>query len=85
MKMFGIECTEEEKKIAERLAFEVLKLIFKYDNDRTGRWLYLFMQYLTKLTRLYAYYGLSGKKYRFVVITEDEYKSLKDNAKDNEH
>ena len=79
MKMFGIECTEEERKIAERLAFEVLKLIFKYDKDRTGRWLYLFMQYLTKLTRMYAYYGLRDKKYRFVVITEDEYKKLQDN------
>lgn len=79
MKIFGVECTDEERRAANRLASEVLRLIFKNDNDRTGRWLYLFMQHLTKASRMYAYYGLRDKRYRFVVITEDEYKMLKDN------
>lgn len=64
------------KKLAERFAGEVMWEIFK--REKTGKLLYLFVQYLSRMPKMYAYRGHIDDKYKFVVITEDEYKKLKD-------
>lgn len=65
--------TAEERYNMNRLASEIMTEIYRQDN--TGRLLYLFCRKLCAISKLRAY-GIDNK-YKFVVITEDEYEQLK--------
>ena len=65
--------TEEEHDEMNRLASETMMKI--YEEDTSGRLLYLFCKKLCAISKLKAY-GIDDK-YKFVVVTEDEYKTLK--------
>lgn len=68
--------TENHCVKMDRLSSEIMMKIYKY--DRSGRLLYLFCKQLCAISKLTAF-GIDDK-YKFVVITEDEYKKLKDNG-----
>lgn len=70
------ESTEDKEKRISRLACEVMREIYK--NDRTGKLLYHFVKYLRKYSLMYAYRGSLDSKYKFVIMTEDEYNKMKD-------
>lgn len=74
-----MECTKEEIKATNKLATNIMRKF--HANDRSGRLLYLFVRQLTKVTGQYAY--RPDDKYRFVVITMDEYNKLKNNSSNN--
>ena len=65
--------TEEEQCEMNRLASETMMKIYK--EDTSGRLLYLFCKKLCAISKLKGY-GIDDK-YKFVVIAEDEYKTLK--------
>lgn len=67
--------TNEETHEMSKLASEVLTKIHR--EDRSGKLLYLFCVKLCALSRLLAYRITMDDEYKFVVITEDEYKRLK--------
>ena len=75
------EYTREEKQTINRLAHKIMHKFYT-NGDRSGRLLYLFARCLSKLMGLYAY-GFDDK-YKFVVLTQDEYKELKNNSKDED-
>ena len=66
--------TEEEHCEMNKLASETMMKI--YEGDTSGRLLYLFCKKLCAISKLKGY-GIDDK-YKFVVITEDEYNKLKD-------
>lgn len=65
--------TEEEQHEMNILASETMMKI--YGKDTSGRLLCLFCKKLCAISKLKAY-GIDDK-YKFVVVTEDEYKTLK--------
>ena len=65
--------TKEEHDEMNRLASETMIKI--YEKDTSGRLLFLFCKKLCAISKLKAY-GIDDK-YKFVVVTEDEYKTLK--------
>lgn len=69
-----MEYTHKEKQTINRLAHKIMHKFYT-NGDRSGRLLYLFARCLSKLMCLYAY-GFDDK-YRFIVLTQDEYKELK--------
>lgn len=75
------EYTREEKHAVQILAHKIMHKFYT-NGDRSGRLLYLFARCLSKLMCLYAY-GFDDK-YRFVVLTQGEYKELKRNSKDED-
>lgn len=68
--------TENHCVKMDRLASEIMMKIYKH--DKSGRLLYLFCKKLCAISKLRGF-GIDDK-YKFVVITEDEYKKLKDNG-----
>lgn len=62
--------------MARRAASEIITKI--YQEDRSGKLLYLFCKSLYKTSKLRAYDISRDNEYKFVVLTEDEYKKLKD-------
>lgn len=69
--------TNEERIKIHNLAYQTI--IEFYKNDMSGRLLYLFVKKLSGISKLLAFKG--EEKYRFVVISENEYKKLKDTIK----
>ena len=63
--------------MARRAASEIITKI--YQEDRSGKLLYLFCKSLYKTSKLRVYDISRDNEYKFVVLTEDEYKKLKDN------
>lgn len=63
--------------MAHRAASEIITKI--YQEDRSGKLLYLFCKSLRNISKLRAYDISRDDEYKFVVITEDEYKKLKGN------
>lgn len=63
--------------MAHRAASEMMTKI--YQEDRSGKLLYLFCKNLYKISKLRAYGITMDDEYKFTVITENEYKKLKDN------
>lgn len=63
--------------MAHRAASEIMTRIHR--EDKSGKLLYLFCKNLYKIAKLRAYDISRDDEYKFVVITEDEYKKLKDN------
>ena len=63
--------------MARRAASEIITKI--YQEDRSGKLLYLFCKSLYKTSKLRAYDISRDNEYKFVVLTEDEYKKLKGN------
>lgn len=63
--------------MARRAASEIIAKI--YQEDRSGKLLYLFCKSLYKTSKLRAYDISRDNEYKFVVLTEDEYKKLKGN------
>lgn len=70
-----MEYTKEELDKVVRLAWEVMMNL--YNDDRSGRLLYLFVKKLSGMSRLKGF-GID-EKYKFVVIPYDEYNKLKGN------
>ena len=66
--------TEKELQIS-KLANEILWTIFK--EDPSGRLLYLFAKKLYAISKLKAFDACIDDKYKFVVITKNEYENLK--------
>lgn len=66
--------TNEERIEIYNLAHQII--IEFYKSDISGRLLYLFVKKLSGISKLLAFRG--DEKYRFVVISENEYKKLKD-------
>lgn len=66
--------TKEEQHEMNILASETMMKI--YEENTSGRLLYLFCKKLCAISKLKGY-GIDDK-YKFVVITEDEYSILKD-------
>ena len=75
------EYTREEKHAVQILAHKIMHKFYT-NGDRSGRLLYLFAKCLSKLMGLYAYQF--DDKYKFIVLTQDEYKELKNNSKDED-
>lgn len=69
--------TQEEIHKMNRFASEILMKI--HQEDKSGKLLYLFCVRLCALSRLRAYRITMDDKYKFTIITEDEYKKLKGN------
>lgn len=69
--------SEKEVQIS-KLANGIMWTIFK--EDKSGRLLYLFAKKLCALSKLKAFDACIDDKYKFVVITKDEYKKLKCNT-----
>lgn len=69
--------TETELGISN-LANGVMWAFFK--EDKSGRLLYLFLRKLYGLSKLPAIAACIDDKYKFVVITKDEYEKLKSNT-----
>ena len=67
--------TEKEVQI-RKLANEIMWEIFKEDN--TGRLLYLFVKKICAVSKLKAFDACIDDKYKFIVITKDEYDYKKD-------
>lgn len=74
-----MDCTEKELHKMSRLASEIITEIHK--EDRSGKLLYLFCKKLCAVSKLKAYDISRDEKYKFVVITEDEYKKLRGELK----
>ena len=72
-----MDYTEKELHKMSRLASETMTKIHR--EDRSGKLLHLFCKKLCAISKLRAYDISRDNKYKFVVITEDEYKRLKDN------
>ena len=72
-----MDYTSEEVHRMSRLAHETLDKIHK--EDKSGRLLYLFCVKLCAISKLRAYDITRDDKYRFVVLTKDEYEKLKSN------
>ena len=73
----GMVYTEKELHEMSILASKIMTEI--HIEDRTGKLPYLFCKQLCAISRLKAYDISRDDKYKFVVITEDEYKKLKGN------
>lgn len=71
------EYTREEKHAVQILAHKIMHKFYT-NGDRSGRLLYLFARCLSKSMGLYAY-GFDDK-YKFVVLTQDEYEELKNSS-----
>ena len=69
--------SEKEVQIS-KLANGIMCAIFK--EDKSGRLLYLFAKKLCALSKLKAFDACIDDKYKFVVITKDEYKKLECNT-----
>ena len=67
--------TEKEALISE-LANGIMCTIFK--EDRSGRLLYLFAKKLCAASKLKAFDACIDDKYKFVVVTQEEYNRLKE-------
>ena len=65
----------EFERIARRAASEIITKI--HQEDKSGKLLYLFCKSLSKISKLRAYGWGIDDEYKFVVITEDEYRKLK--------
>ena len=70
--------TEKEVQV-KKLANDIMWEIFK--EDKSGRLLYLFVRQMCALSKLPAFDACIDDKYKFVVITQDEYKGLKEHLK----
>ena len=70
--------TEKEAQIS-KLANGIMCTIFKEDNS--GRLLYLFVKKICGLSRLPAFNACIDDKYKFIVITRDEYDYRRDKRK----
>ena len=66
--------TEKEAQIS-KLANGIMYELFK--EDRSGRLLYLFAKQLCAVSKLQAFDACIDDKYKFVVITKEEYERLK--------
>ena len=66
--------TEKEAQIS-KLANGIMFAIF--NEDRSGRLLYLFAKKLYAVSKLKAFDACIDDKYKFVVITKEEYERLK--------
>lgn len=66
--------TEKEIQI-NNLAHGIVWTVFK--EDQSGRLLYLFAKKLCAVLKLKAFDACIDDKYKFVVITKDEYENLK--------
>ena len=70
--------TEKEKQISQ-LAHRIMWEIFK--EDRSGRLLYLFAKQLCATSKLKAFDACIDDKYKYIVITKNEYDDEKDKRK----
>lgn len=59
------------EKLANRIMWAILK------KDKSGRLLYLLVKKLCAVSKLKAFDTCIDDKYKFVVITKDEYEKLK--------
>lgn len=77
--LFGKEWQAERdiETMAHRVASEIMTRI--HQEDKSGKLLYLFCKNLYKISKLRAYCITMDDEYKFVVITENEYKKLKGN------
>lgn len=75
--LFGEDWQEEKDihRMAHRAASKIMTKI--HQEDRSGKLLYLFCKSLYKISKLRAYGITMDDEYKFVIITEDEYKKLK--------
>ena len=69
--------TEKEAQIS-KLANGIMWTIFK--EDKSGRLLYLFAKKLCAVSKLKAFDACIDDKYKFVVITQEEYGKLKEKS-----
>lgn len=75
--LFGEDWQKEKDiyRMAHRAASEVMIKI--HQEDKSGELLYLFCKSLYKISKLRAYDSRIDNRYKFVVLTEDEYNELK--------
>lgn len=75
--LFGVDLQVEQdiETMAHRAASKIMTEI--HQEDRSGKLLYLFCKNLYKISKLRAYGITMDDEYKFVVITENEYKKLK--------
>lgn len=72
--LFGKDWQKEKDihRMAHRAASEIMTKI--YQEDRSGKLLYLFCKNLSKISKLLGF--KSEKEYSFYIITEDKYRKL---------
>lgn len=77
--LFGRDWQAEQdiERMAHRAASEIMTKL--HQEDRSGKLLYLFCKSLYKTSKLRAYDISRDNEYKFVVLTEDEYKKLRSN------